>query len=86
MSQKVEKYGATMKNVASMTTLLPPKLVENTFSRTSRLYRLVLHKQLCEPDGRKLKSIVSYQSYSIFTVANVYLCSANLWCKIALGA
>ena len=38
-----------------MTTLMPPKLVENKFSRTSRLSRLVLHKKFCRVGGSKVK-------------------------------
>ena len=83
MSQKVEILGATMKNRPSMTTLYAPKLVENKFSKTSRLSRLVLHKKLCRADFSKVNSTARYQSYSNFTVENVHLCPAHLCCKIA---
>ena len=70
----------------TMTTLLPPKLVENKFSRTSRLSRLVLHKKLSRVDFSKLQTIGWIASNSNFTVACAYLCPVHLWCKIASGA
>ena len=54
-------FSATFCNfqmaTCTMTTLVPPKLVENKFSRTSRLSKLVLHKKLCRADFSKVKSI-----------------------------
>ena len=73
MSQKVGNCGTTMKNCAAMTTLDSPKLVENKFSRTSRLSRLVLRKKLSRVGSSKVKSIRRVASNSILRL-QTYIC------------
>ena len=74
------------KNGASKKTLLTSKLIENKFSVTSRLSRLVLHKKLCRVGASKVQTIGWIASYEGFSIPNLYLCPAQLWLTTPSGA